>query len=224
MRMDTPRAAILGLALVTAAGFGGCAANERPIETVRESADHHLWLEHFDEAAVEYQEIADRSPGDWEAQFALGMCRLKLHQLPAARTALEVAHTHRPSDLRIVEALAEVMYQQDDQNQLYAFLRERALTTQSPTIYLFLAKYSIELGDADTAKTAVETAIELDSGVSVEPYLLASSCAQRSGDLTLAVRRLRQAYWINPTDPRVSSRLRELGEVPGPTLAIEPGR
>ncbi len=39
-----------------------------------------------------------------------------------------------------------------------------------------------------------------------------------------AVRRLSQAYFINPRDRRVSEQLIELGEVPGPTISVPPGK
>ena len=80
------------------------------------------------------------------------------------------------------------------------------------------------LNDPDSAQVALETAIAVDEGKTVEPYLQAAAFAQRLGDLEMALRRLRQAYGINPYDERVKQRLRELGEVPGPTIALPPGR
>jgi tetratricopeptide (TPR) repeat protein len=80
------------------------------------------------------------------------------------------------------------------------------------------------MGDADSAQTAFETAIVLDEGKTVEPYLQSAEFAENLGDMDQALRRLRQAYGINPKDPRVSQRLRELGEVPGPTIALPPGK
>jgi Tfp pilus assembly protein PilF len=80
------------------------------------------------------------------------------------------------------------------------------------------------MNDPDSAQVAIRTAIELDDGRSVEPYLVAADLAERLGDLDLAVRRLRQAYGIDSRNDRVRERLRDLGEIPGPTLALPPGR
>ena len=66
--------------------------------------------------------------------------------------------------------------------------------------------------------------IAIDNGQTTDPYLLAASFAERLGDLDLALRRLRQAYGIDPYDENVNDRLTALGEVPGPTLALPPGR
>src|SRR5690606_32082038 len=130
----------------------------------------------------------------------------------------------RPHDPEIADALAEAMYQVGDEQQLFAFLRQRAESTQSVESYLRLAHYSLEMDDPDSARIALNTAISIDNGQSVEPYLSAADFAERLGDMDLAVRRLRQAYGINPRDKRVTERLLALGEVPGPSIALPPGR
>ncbi|MHC4989785.1 MAG: tetratricopeptide repeat protein [Planctomycetota bacterium] len=204
-------------------GVAGC-NSERPVEDIRVSADHRLSLGDYESAAAEYALIAERYPGDWQAQYKLGLCSLELEQYAEARQALEVAHTLRPRDRAVADALAEAMYRQGDENQLITFLREQAEKTRSVYAYRRLARYAVAQGDMDTANIALETAIEFDEGRSVEPYLDASDFAQRIGDLELAIRRLRQAYGIDPQDERVSERLTALGEIPGPTLALPPGR
>jgi Flp pilus assembly protein TadD len=199
-------------------------ATQRPIDTVRESGDRAYNRGDYSLAAAEFEEIAQRYPGDWEAQYMLGLTMLELDRLADARRALEIAHDRRPNDPKVIDALAEVMYRQNDAAELFAFLREQAETVQSPQAYLRLARYSLEMNDPDSAQVAIRTAIELDDGLSVEPYLAAAELAERLGDLELAVRRLRQAYGIDPRDERVRERLRDLGEIPGPTLALPPGR
>ena len=80
------------------------------------------------------------------------------------------------------------------------------------------------IGDIDSANLAVETAIEIDDGRTPQPYLDSADLAERLGDLELAIRRLRQAYGIDPDDEAISDRLMALGEIPGPTVALPPGR
>ena len=198
-------------------------ACQRPVHTIRESADFSFDHGDYDTAATEYAEIADRYPGDWRAQYRLGLCLLEIDELARARDALEVAHSHRPRDPGIANALAEAMYQQGDESRLFAFLRQRARSMQSPAAYLLLARYALEMGDPDSAQVALETAIVLDDGQTVDPYLAAASFAERLGDLETALRRLRQAYSIDQADARVIQRLKDLGEIPGPTIALPPG-
>jgi tetratricopeptide (TPR) repeat protein len=103
-------------------------------------------------------------------------------------------------------------------------VKQRAESQQTVRAWLRFARFAARLGDADSAQTAFETAIVLDDGKTVEPYLQAAKFAEDLGDLDQALRRLRQAYEIDPGDPRVTQRLRELGEVPGPTIGLPPGK
>jgi len=221
--MNWQWSATAAMAMAMGVMLNGC-AGQRPIESIRESGDFKFTLGHYAAAADEYQEIADRHPGDWPAQYRLGQCRLRTSEYQQARRALEIAYSHRPNDEAIALTLAESMFQLGDENELYAFLRQRAAQTQSTRVHMEMSRYAAALGDNDTAKTAIETAIQLDNGLSVEPYLQAASQAQAIGDIELAVLRLRQAYGIDMQNELVKQRLRELGEIPGPTIALEPGR
>jgi tetratricopeptide (TPR) repeat protein len=210
---------ILGLL----ATMAGCSTAQRPATAIRQDADWHFQRGEYDQAVVYYREVVARYPGDWDAQYHYGTCELKLGRAAEARRALEIAHSRKPEHVGVVDALAEAMYQVGDDNRLFAFLRERADSTQTVHAYLRQARYAIELGDPDSARKAIETAIMIDNGESVEPYLIAALFAERIGDIEQAVKRLRQAYGINPTDDSVKTRLRALGEIPGPTLALPPG-
>ncbi len=212
---------ILTFGLLTV--FSGCSSGPRPVPALGREADWHFSRGEYDQAVTLYKEMAARYPGDWQAQYHYGVCQLELGETYEARQALEVAHTRRPGHVGIVDALAESMYLLGDENHLFAFLRERAESTQSVEAYLRLARYALELGDPDSARTALLTAILLDDGESVTPYLQAAAFAERIGDIEQAVNRLRQAYAIDPYDEFVKTRLRELGEIPGPTLAMPTG-
>ncbi|MHC4415084.1 MAG: tetratricopeptide repeat protein [Planctomycetota bacterium] len=208
--------------ILLSAMMAGCGA--RPVETIRDSGDFRFERGNFAGAAEEYTEITERYPGDWEAHYRLGLCQLELQRLDEARRALEIARTQRPRDTRIADALAESMFQQGDEAALFAFLKGRAEADQTVEAYLRMARYAVAMGDPDSAQVAFETAIVLDDGRSVEPYLEAAAFAERLGDMDEALRRLRQAYGIEPLDERVNQRLRDLGEVPGPTFALPPGK
>ncbi|MCA9291580.1 MAG: tetratricopeptide repeat protein [Phycisphaerales bacterium] len=210
-------ATMIVLLLVTGCG-------QRSAQAMRRVGDDFLETRNYDRALIEYEQIIDRYPGDWDAQYKVGLCCLQTQRPNDARRALEIAHTLRPGDHRITDALCDAMYQQGDEPRLFTFVKTQAETSQDPADWLRFANYARLMGDPDSARTAIGTAIELDGGVSVDPYLHAAALAMQVGERDVAVRRLRQAYGINPYDERVRTRLRELGEIPGPSIALPPGR
>jgi len=210
--------------LASATIFLTACSTVRPIEQVRQSGDRHFKLEMYAAAADDYRELTERYPGDWVGHYQYGLCNLELGNYGEARRSLRVALDRRPGEVKIEDALAESMFRARDAESLYAFLRERAESTQSASAYLRLARYAMEMDDPDSAKVAIETAIVLDEGRTVDPYIAAADLAERIGDREGAVRRLCQAYGIDPKNTIVADRLRAMGEIPGPTIAVAPGR
>lgn len=215
------RRILMALAIWSGAWLTGCTATA-PVHVLRERADRLYRFQDYAGAAQEYAAITARYPGDWRAQHRLGLCLTETGDLATARRCLEVAHTARPQSPEVADALAEVLYRQGEADRLFAFLRDRAGQRQTVSAYRRLARYAIELSDYDTAKLAIKTAIALNDGKRVEPYLDAASFYAGLGQLDLAVERLRQAYGVDPYDERVLEQLRAMGEVPGPTLALPP--
>ena len=218
------RCALVGVLLATAAiGSVSCNNGQRPAVTLMRDGNRHFDKARFSQAAADFQEVVDRYPGDWEAQYRLGLARLELNQPNEARRALEQAHTLRPLNDDVADALAEAMFQQGSENELFAFLRKRADETRSTRSYLNLADFAMKLGDLDAASVASLTAIEVDDGKTIEPYLMRAKFADAIDDHAEATRRLRQAYQINSRSNRVLTALREHGEVPSEGLGLPPG-
>jgi len=211
------------LAILTAGLLLGACTTQRPVDAMRADGDRFFKQAEYAAAADEYGQIAARYPGDWRAQHMLGRSLLQLGRLNDARSALEIAHTRRPSDPDVVDDLAETMFRQGEADRLFSFLRDRAEGTQSVRAYLRLARYAQRLNDPDSARLAVDTAIQLEGNEGVNARLAAAALAVELGDPELGVLRLREAYTIDPNDERVRQGLRDLGEVPGPTLTLEPG-
>lgn len=216
-----PRLALL--AAVAAIMIGpGCA--QRPIVKLRESGEFSFRHGDYETAAADFGEIVERAPGDWQAQFRYGQCMLETGDFDAAQRSLEVASVAVPNNDEVAFALAECYFRQGDEARLYELLRDRANSAASTESWLLMSDYALRLSDVDTAHTAALAAIEVDNGASAVPYYQAALVAQRLGQNDDAVRRLRQGYGINPNDTRIRTMLVELGEVPGPTIALPPGR
>ena len=216
--LATPVAGVLlGLA-VAGCGTGPSA------ESLLERADYDYEYGRYEEAAAQYRLVLERYPGDAAANVGYGRVMLELDRVAEARAALELAAVAEPQDFEICSLLAEAMFEDRDTVRLYQLLRDQAVEHRRLEAWLLMAEYALALDDPDTAQTAIAAALEISDGTTPEPYLEAARFAERIGDQAEAIRRLRQAYGIAPQDPRVVAGLQEYGEVPGPTIALPPGR
>jgi tetratricopeptide (TPR) repeat protein len=179
------------------------------------------------EAADMIKPVVEANPGSWGAQYAYGRAMVCLGDLKEGRHALEIAVARNPNDLDVVFALANCMEKQGDTAKIYMLLRNAGAELRSPEAYVRLAEIAEKVNDLDSAKQALESAIEFDQGYdlqkSTEPYYRMAMLQVRLGNQQEALRRLRQAYGINPQDPRVRAELEQRGQVLGPTLGLPRG-
>jgi len=200
--------ALAGIMLVVLAPIAGCQNTPRPTETIRRSGDWHFQHGDYAAAAAAYQEIVDRTPGDWQAQYRLGLSLIEIDRPGDARESLEVANNLKPNDPAIRDALARAMYEQGASTELFAYLRSRANETRATRDYLQMARYAMLEEDYDLAELALRTAIEVDAGRSVEPHLEMAALQSQLGRNATAGMHLRAAQEIDPADPRVREALR----------------
>lgn len=220
-RRLVPNAVLFALAAI--AVLGGCVKGKSS-EQLLADGEHAYRYGRYEEAAGDFRQVLDRYPGDVQANVGFARTQIALGNLNAARSALETAAASKPEDFEISLLLAEVLFKQRDTTRLYQLLRDRAVEQGRVDAWIVMARYALELDDPDTAQTAVVAALEISDNTSPEPYLLAAELAERVGDQKEALRRIRQAYGLAPNDPRIDAMLREYGEVPGPTIALPPGR
>lgn len=187
-------------------------------------AEHDFDYGRVEQAEVLYRQVLDRFPGDADANLGLGRCLLSLDRPSEALLPLQIAAAERPRDFEITRTLAEAFALAGERTKVYQLLRDRAVEHGRVEAWLLIGEYALRFDDPDTAGNAIVAAIDLSDGREAQPYLDAASFAERIGDQAEAIRRLRQAYGIAPEDPRVIAMLQEYGEVPGPTIALPPGR
>lgn len=214
---------LAAIAAVVLAASAGCQKG-RTTEDLIARGNHAYDYGRYEEAERDFKRVLDRYPGDPAANLGYGRTMEAMGRLEEARMALETASVARPLDLEISLALAEVLYEQRDTERLYQLLRDRAVEQGRVEAWLAMADFALRLDDPDTAQMAIVAALELSGARSADPYLEAARLAERVGNQKEAIRRLRQAYGIAPEDPRVIAGLVEYGEVPGPTIALPPGK
>lgn len=223
--MNIRRLAVLSLIVVPVA-LQGCKSPDAESAITR--ADDFLRYDQFDRAAQAVEPVVRDQPGNWKAQYALGRALMGQGDLEGARRALDQAHVLRPTDADVTFALATCMARQNDTSGAYTLLRGYGREFRSWRAYLTLSNIAEQAGDADTAMQAAEDAIKVNEPVpggrlSTEPYMRAAEVCFKYGRKEMGVRRLRQAYGVNPDDPRVVEALRAQGITPGKAIVLPPG-
>ncbi len=217
---------LLAVGLAVATLGGGCHAPMPRDQAVERSA-YYLKYDRWQDAADTIAPTVKENPGDWQAQAIYGDALMNLGELDRAADALDRALAGNPTDTKVIFELAEVYFRQGNSAALYQRLRGAGADLQSVQAYLLLSEYAQKLNDPDTAVSAVRAAIEVDDGVgaprTAAPYLRAAELDALYGNSQGERKRLRQAYGINPANEQVCERLRALGEILGPSLALPPG-
>ncbi|MAD19975.1 MAG: hypothetical protein CMJ52_07105 [Planctomycetaceae bacterium] len=208
------------------ASAAGCeSAGEKrstpPSVKLQKDGDHEFRWGRYESAAGFYDRILEREPGNADALEMYGRCMLELDRPGDAAKVFMTATARRPGDRDLVLLLGDAEFQNGEYDRAFQLLRTWAIDNEDAGAWLELAGFAMELDDPDTARDAIERAIELESTSAA--YVAAADLAERLGDEALALRRLRQAYGIEPGNQVISDRLREFGEVPGPTIALPPG-
>jgi predicted Zn-dependent protease len=208
-------------ALLSLLALGGC-NTQRPLPMVWELGDRAYDKGDFNTANKEYGEYLDRKPGEARVQLRMAETLLELGRPHDAVEYATVAHDLRPGEDPFVETLARALFESGQHERLYTHLR--GLTQDRGTVrdYLRLGEYTARLGDADGAEHALLMAAKVDAGQTVEPQLALADFYASINDTTSAKRRLRMALYLEPANLAIHNRLRALGEIPGPSLALTP--
>lgn len=199
----------------------GC-SGQRALSVIREEGDRSFTYLRYETARSDYKEVVDRAPADWRYRLKLARTLMILGRPKLAQEHFAVAHDMRPNDDGIVDDFAKSMYASKDFERLISFLLLRAKDTQSVRDYLRLGWYALETGDADLAELSLLTATRLDDGNTVEPRLALADFYTAAGNREEALRQLRLALGVDPSNEIVQKRIRARGEIPGPSYALYP--
>ncbi len=206
---------IIGSALlsITVLGCG------QPSNTaLLERGSYSMWQGRWTDAAADYKKATLQHPGDWEAQYKLGQCKMELGEPQLASQSLAIAEALQPNNNDIADLYAKSLFECGQQDKLFSFLHSRAKKQHTVQSWTRFAEYAVVLDDPDSATNAINTAIALSDGTDTGPYVLAATLAERLGDNDMAITFWQQAWVINPQDDNIANALRSHGEIPGPTM------
>lgn len=171
-------------------------------------------------------EVTQQSRSDWEGHYYLGLVHLELDEPVKAQTqlgqALAVQDRNPEWTPKILDAMAQSLYDQDRPDELFAFLRAQIDRYGTWEDYARQARFLAKSGDIDGAALAYRKAAYFSKNRDEDIYLEISAFYESIGDQDRAVQALKWAYWINPQHTQIPSDFRRLGLVPGPTLREEP--
>jgi tetratricopeptide (TPR) repeat protein len=210
------------LCSLAAAFFAGCA--QRSLPAVRESGDRHFNKGDFASAAADYREYTDRKPGEAEVQNQYAKTLLKLGQPVPAVERATIAFDQQPTNEDYIETRAQALFDAKKTDELYRFLRGQCDGRGKPADFIRLGRFSQKMGDADSAEHAYLTAARIDGGKTIEPQMALANFYRTIGDKPKELTRLRTALYLDPKNVEVQTRIRGLGEVPGPSIALPPDR
>lgn len=176
-----------------------------------------------DAKAIElWTEYVERRPQQASAQYRLGRLLLRNGQPEAATDHLWVAHDLKPGNLEYLDLLAESMHQAGERDNMFQLLRDTIEEGGLAAGHLRLAKFSLRAGLIDEAEESIRIAAAVDGTESDRAYRALAALARQTGDAEAEIEAWRTVLWFDPTDTEANQRLFDLGEVPGPSLAIPP--
>ncbi len=199
----------------------GCQA-ERNLDLVREMGNREYEQGDYDKALANYKEYVTRKPDGVDVRYSLAETYMKLGQPQLAREQFYQCLAVHPDNQDYANGLSEALFACNEREELITFLTREARDRGRPGDYLRLGHYQFLLGNVDEAKLAMITAAKLDDGKSIKPQMELANLYRSLGDKENELKRLRMALYIEPKNQDIQKRIRELGEVPGPSYVLHP--
>ncbi|VAX40120.1 hypothetical protein MNBD_PLANCTO03-1520 [hydrothermal vent metagenome] len=220
MKRTAARMAIGMVLMAGLVGLTGCA--QRPISQVRADANYFYFEGEYQHAQPFYEEIVDRRGGNAQGHYELGRNLLALGRPAEAREQMILAYNLDPANADYFDGMADAFVAAGNEDDLFAALEHRIRDRGGVDDYDAMGRYAQKLGHADEAERAFLSAAEIDGGETAEPQRALAAFYRSIGDKPAEIKRLRMLLWFDAHDAAVTSRLRELGQIPGPSFVLEP--
>jgi len=200
---------------------GGC-GNERPLNVVKMSGDRAMERGNHEDALGHYSEWVKRDPSNSRARLSYARALRAVGRQAHAREQLWVAYSLDLNNREIFDELTSTLMASGDHDQLIELLRQRTIDRGAFEDYERLSSYLLRLGDPDEAERALLVGARVDGGRSVGPQLALADFYSTIGDRGNELLRLRMAHYLDPQNEVIARRIRNLGEIPGPTFTLVP--
>ena len=209
-------------ALAVGLTAAGCANRPESLGSLRARGDRAAARGDHVEALAAYRQILERRPGDAEVRYREGLSRDATGDIGAARESFTVAHDLEPENPIYLRAFIASMLQTGERDEAFTMLQRRAQETEGYRGYLELGRALREAGLPDDAERALVIASRIADHRSEAAHWELANLYLEAGDSAKELERLRVLLYLTPDDPYVSRRIRDLGEIPGPSLSLPP--
>jgi predicted Zn-dependent protease len=140
-----------------------------------------------------------------------------------SRTHIETAAARNPESQEVAFALADVYAKLNERVRLVQLLKGRANERAEVESWLKLAELGRSAGDLDLEDMAITSALQVKGDSQWKAYVRASELAEAANRDDVAIRRIRQAYFLNKYSPIVINRVKAMNIEIGPETALPPG-
>jgi len=176
-----------------------------------------------DATALElWREYVDRRPHEAMARYRLGQVLLRTGEAGEASEHFRVAHDLKPGRLDYLEALAESLHQSGQRETMFQLLQDTMSEGGLAAGRMRYARFAMRAGLVDEAEESLRIAAAVEGTGSDAPYRMLADLARQTGDPDAEIEAWRTVLWFDATDAEANNRLRDLGVIPGPSLAIPP--
>lgn len=215
----------VGVGLVSS--LGGCkvqrvASQSLTLTRLHAQGDEAAAAGRWDEAAALYEQYIDIRPHETEVLVAQGRALLELGRSSEAREHLAVAWGLEPQDPEIVRLYGRALRESTGAPAAIGFARRAGEGVVSPEIAEAAADVLREAGAPDDAEAVLLSAARRHGSTSAAPHRALAAFYRALGDESRELERWRVVLWFDNEDGEARARLQQLGQVPGPTLALPP--
>jgi cytochrome c-type biogenesis protein CcmH/NrfG len=189
---------------------------------VREVGDIKFGAGNYSGALSDYVEYERRKPDDVDVRLRLAETYLRSGDAKAAREQMHIVRDVKPAKEDSIEGLADALAAAGEQEELMLFLQKMTRERGGVSDYMRLGTYAQQVGNVDEAQEAYLQAARLDGGKSSRIQLALADFYESLGDKSNTLKRLRMAMYLDPKNEEIPARVRALGEIPGPSLAMPP--
>jgi len=202
---------------VAVAGCGGPSAARLEV-----LGDEAFAAGRYREALANYEAALEKTPNDADAHYDLGLTLLSLGRPLEARESFAVAHDIEPENEAYLDGLVDALVEAGRGGRALGLLEGLANDELRPGPFIRLGDLQLRLGLADDARVSYRRAAAVSDGTEPGPYIALADFYRDVGDSAAELRHLSHVLYLDPENQAATARVRELGEIPGPSFRRPP--